>query len=87
MDAFWSISVYNREGFFEPNERGAYSVNSITAVPDPDGMVSIHLGGCGDDRPNCLPITEGWNYAIRLYRPRAEIRDGSWTFPDPEPIA
>lgn len=87
VDAFWSISVYNRDGYFEPNERGAYSVNSVTAVRDPDGMVSIHLGGCVDDRPNCLPIAEGWNYAIRLYRPRAEIRDGSWTFPEPERIA
>jgi hypothetical protein len=31
VDGFWSISVYNADGFFEPNERGAYSVNNITA--------------------------------------------------------
>ena len=31
VDAFWSISVYNADGFFEPNPSGAYSVNSITA--------------------------------------------------------
>ena len=24
---------------------------------------------------------DGWNYAVRLYRPRPEILDGSWTFP------
>jgi hypothetical protein len=30
---------------------------------------------------NCLPIMDGWNYTVRLYRPRAEILDGSWTFP------
>jgi hypothetical protein len=27
---------------------------------------------------------DGWNYAVRLYRPRAEILDGSWTFPPTE---
>ncbi len=44
-----------------------------------------HLGGCDDDRVNCLPIMDGWNYTVRLYRPRPEILDGSWVFPSPEP--
>jgi hypothetical protein len=30
---------------------------------------------------NCIPITKGWNYIVRLYRPRKEILDGAWTFP------
>lgn len=87
VDAFWSISVYNRDGFFEPNDLGAYSVNSLTAQRNPDGSVTVHFGGCGAGRPNCVPITEGWNYAIRLYRPRPEILDGSWTFPEHERIS
>src|SRR5262249_33646886 len=49
VDAFWSISVYNRDGYFEPNDRNAYSVNNITAKPDPDGSVTIQFGGCSDD--------------------------------------
>jgi len=28
---------------------------------------------------------EGWNYGVRMYQPRAEILDGSWTFPTIEP--
>lgn len=24
---------------------------------------------------------DGWNYTVRLYRPRQEILDGTWTFP------
>ena len=32
-----------------------------------------------DDRPNSLPIMEGWNYLVRLYRPRREVVDGTWT--------
>ena len=81
VDGFWSISVYNADGFFEANDRNAYSVNNITAAPNDDGTITVHFGGCGDDRPNCLPIMDGWNYAVRLYRPRPEILDGTWTFP------
>ena len=81
VDGFWSISLYNADGFFEPNDRNAYSVNNLTARRSPDGSVTVHFGGCGDDRPNCLPIMEGWNYTVRLYRPRPEVLDGSWSFP------
>jgi hypothetical protein len=86
VDGFWSVSVYNADGFFEPNDRDAYSVNNITATPNDDGSVTIHFGGCDDDRPNCIPIMEGWNYGLRMYRPRAEILDGSWTFPGIQPV-
>ena len=85
VDAFWSISVYNAAGYFEPNDLGAYSINSVTAVPDEDGSITVNIGGCHDDRPNCIPITDGWNYTVRLYRPRPEILDGTWTFPAIEP--
>ena len=86
VDGFWSISVYNADGFFVPNDRNAYSINNLTAVPDPVGAISVHFGGCADNRLNCLPIMDGWNYTVRLYRPRAEILDGSWTFPIAEPV-
>jgi len=84
VDGFWSISVYNRDGYFEPNERGSYSVNNLTAVRNDDGSVTVHFGG-DDDRPNLIPIVDGWNYTVRLYRPRQEVLDGSWTFPTIEP--
>lgn len=86
VDGFWSISVYNQAGYFEPNPLDAYSLNNITAKADPDGSYTIQFGGCGDGVPNCLPITPGWNYTVRLYRPRAEILDGSWTFPEAQPV-
>jgi hypothetical protein len=39
VDAFWSISVYNHEGFFEPSDRGGCSLNSLTAHNESDGSV------------------------------------------------
>src|SRR5262249_24890859 len=31
VDACWSVSVYNAQGYFEPNSYGAYTLNSVTA--------------------------------------------------------
>lgn len=59
VDAFWSISMCNAEGFFEENDRNSNSVNNITATPNADGSITVNFGGCADDRPNCLPLTEG----------------------------
>ncbi|HWK63309.1 MAG TPA: DUF1254 domain-containing protein [Rhizobiaceae bacterium] len=85
VDGFWSISLYNTGGYFEKNEYDAYSLNDMTAVKDGDGAVTVQFGGCDGKIPNCLPITKGWNYTVRLYRPRSEILDGSWRFPEPQP--
>ena len=82
VDGFWSISVYNADGYFEPNDHGAYSVNSITSVRNEDGSVTVRFGGDGDPARNSLPIVDGWNYLVRLYRPRPEILDGTWKFPE-----
>jgi hypothetical protein len=84
VDAFWSISLYNADGYFAKNDLNAYSLNNITATKGGDGSVAVQFGGCDGKIPNCLPIMAGWNYTVRLYRPRAEILDGSWKFPEAE---
>ncbi len=80
VDGFWSISVYNADGYFEENAEGLYSVNNLTAKKEADGSVKVHFGG-DSNSANYLPITPGWNYTVRLYRPHQEILDGSWVFP------
>jgi hypothetical protein len=80
VDGFWSVSVYNKEGFFEKNARNAYTINNVTAKPNADGTVTIHFGGDPKD-PNFVHIMPGWNYLVRLYRPRKEILDGTWKLP------
>jgi hypothetical protein len=80
VDGFWSISVYNAEGFFVKNSLNAYTINNVTAKRNADNSVTIHFGG-DEKASNYLPIMPGWNYLARMYRPRKEILDGSWTFP------
>ena len=86
VDAFWSITVYNEDGYMERNEMGRSSYNNVTAEPNDDGSITIHLGACNDGRVNCIPITPGWSYAVRLYQPREEILNGSWSFPEFESV-
>ncbi|XZE34392.1 DUF1254 domain-containing protein [Pirellulaceae bacterium SH501] len=85
VDGFWSVSVYNARGYFEPNSANAYVVNSVTGKKSADGSITIQFGGdpaAAGDGVNVLPITPGWNYIVRLYRPRKEILDGTWRFPE-----
>jgi hypothetical protein len=83
VDAFWSVSVYNARGFFVPNAKDLYSVNSVTGDRNKDGSITVRFvaSADGDIPPNAIVTPEGWNYLIRFYRPRAEVLDGSWTPP------
>ncbi len=85
VDGFWSVSVYNEEGYFEKNPYNAYS-QQHHRQEGADGSVAIQFGGCDGKIPNCIPIMKGWNAAVRLYRPRAEILSGKWKFPEPQPV-
>jgi hypothetical protein len=85
VDGFWSVSVYNEQGYYAKNDFNAYTLNSITSAKNVDGSTTIQFGGCDGKTPNCLPTVAGWNYMVRLYRPRAEILSGKWKFPEPQP--
>ena len=86
VDGFWSVSLYNAQGYYEKNPYDAYTINNITAKKGTDGSIDIQFGGCDGKIPNCLPIMAGWNYTVRLYRPRAEILNDRWKFPEPQPV-
>lgn len=86
VDGFWSVSVYNKNGYFQKNARNAYTVNNVTATPNADGSVTIQFGGCDENAPNCIPTMSGWNYVVRMYRPRKEILAGTWKFPEAQPV-
>jgi len=46
----------------------------------------VQFGACRKDVANCLPIMPGWNYTVRSYRPRKALLDGSWEFPEAQPL-
>ncbi|GAA1794854.1 DUF1254 domain-containing protein [Agromyces lapidis] len=80
-DAFWSLSVYNAAGYFEPSERGLTNVNSVFAAKNDDGSTTVHLGDWEDDVKNRIDLPEGWNCLIRLYRPRLDEL-ATWSAPE-----
>jgi len=86
VNAFWSVTVYDADGHLQKNQYNSYSLNSITAKKNADGIVPVQFGGCDGKISNCIPIMKGWNYMVRLYRPRDEVLNGKWKFPEAKAV-
>jgi hypothetical protein len=86
VDGFWSVSIYNRAGYYEANPYDSYNLNSVTAEADSHGLVTLNLAPKPEGLTNHLYVTDGWNYAIRLYRPRPAVLNKTWTPPTPQPV-
>jgi hypothetical protein len=80
VDGFWSLAMYNKEGYFNPNKHGIYGYSDRTAKKNRDGSITLHFGG-DPSKVNFIPLSEDWNYVVRLYRPNEVVLSGSWTFP------
>ena len=57
----------------------------MTAVAEEDGSVTLNLAPEDEGLSNHLYVMDGWNYAFRLYRPRASVGDGTWGLAEIEP--
>ena len=78
--AFWSITVYNAEGFPQGD---VYNINSAFAVPEDDGSFIIHFGG-DQGAVNYMDIFENWNLSLRIYEPTEAYFNGEWVMPELE---
>lgn len=85
VDGFWSLAMYNKDGYFNENEYHSYGFGDRTAMKNSDGSITLNFGG-DPNGTNFIPLSEGWNYVVRMYRPRPEILDGSWEFPSVQEV-
>ena len=84
--AFWSLTLYDKDGYFVPNEINRYAIGDRDQLRfNADGSLDINIQ---HDRPaesqltNWLPAPAGeFNLTLRPYWPKPEAVSGAWAPP------
>ena len=88
VDAFWSITLYDPQGFQVANALNRFAVSSWMKFKyNPDGSLDLYIQN-EDPGPvleaNWLPAPGGpFNLTMRLYAPKSDALTGKW---DPPPV-
>ena len=77
-NAFWSITVYDKNGFPKGEP---FNINSSFVKKNADGSATIHFGG-DKTAENYMHIYEGWGFVLRMYLPQQAYFDGTWKQPE-----
>jgi hypothetical protein len=89
VNGFWSVTVYDTNGFLVTNPIQRYSAGSETGlVPNADGSLDILLQSTPPSsmQSNWLPTPAApFTLTLRLYWPGPAILNGSWTIPGVNP--
>ena len=86
VDAFWSVTMYDAEGFQVANQLDRYALGDRDKLTyNPDGSLDLYLQHTHpgpDDEPNWLPAPQGsLGVTLRLYAPQPQALDGTWHAP------
>ena len=86
VDAFWSVTLYDPEGYQVANQLDRFAVSSWMPFKyDPDGSLSLYFQNENpgkDKEANWLPAPKGpFNLTMRLYAPKSAALTGKWNPP------
>jgi hypothetical protein len=86
VGAFWSITLYDKDGFQVANALNRFAVSSwMNLKQNPDGSLDLYVQNESpgkDKEANWLPAPKGaFNVTMRLYSPKSEALIGTWNPP------
>lgn len=87
VNAFWSITMYDADGFMVPNKINRYAIGDRDALKyNADGSLDIYMQSespGADKESNWLPSPAKGNFGptMRMYAPKASVIDGTWAPP------
>jgi hypothetical protein len=86
VDAFWSITLYDKQGYQVANSLSRFAVSSWMPFKyNPDGSLDIYFQNENPgpaEAANWLPAPKGpFNLTMRLYAPRSDALTGKWNPP------
>jgi hypothetical protein len=85
-NAFWSVTLYDSEGYQVPNPLNRFAVSSWMPFKyNADGSLDLYFQNQSpgkDKEANWLPAPKGpFNVMMRMYAPRSEAITGKWNPP------
>ena len=87
VNAFWSLTMYDAESYLVPNSINRYALGDRSGMKfGDDGSLTIYIQNedpGADKQANWLPAPKQGEFrlALRLYAPKKEVADGTWTPP------
>jgi hypothetical protein len=86
VDAFWSVTAYDIEGYFVPNALKRQAIGDRDRlVSNTDGSLDLYIQADSpgkEKEANWLPVGKApFTLLMRLYSPREEFLEGNWAPP------